>query len=128
MYDWLKLLHVSCAALSISLVVWRWRLPLNISALPQRRWLRLLPHINDTLLLAAAIAMVSLSAQYPFVAPWLTAKLLGLLAYILLGTIALRSRRLALRRSAGLAALVTAAYIVSVAFSKNPRGFLDRIY
>ncbi len=53
------------------------------------QWLRIAPHLNDTLLLAAAIALAAMSAQYPFVQGWLTAKLLALLAYIALGRVAL---------------------------------------
>jgi len=58
-------------------------------------------------------------------APWLTAKIAGLLVYIALGILALRpGRPLALRVLAWLAALVTFGWIVSVALSKDARGFL----
>jgi len=60
--------------------------------------------------------------------PWLIAKLLALLAYIGLGMVALRyggTRRI--RGTAWLLALATAAYIVSVAFSKSAWGFLQAL-
>jgi len=124
MYASLKFVHVASAFLSIGLFVWRWRLALKNSQLLQRRWLVLLPRINDSVLLAAAIALALWSGQYPLVAPWLTVKLLALLLYVLLGTLALKAWRLSLRRGAGVAALAVALYIVSVAIAKDPRGFL----
>jgi hypothetical protein len=54
---------------------------------------RVLPHIVDTVLLGSAIAMAVISAQYPFAADWLTAKLIGLLIYIGCGTMALKRAR-----------------------------------
>lgn len=125
MYAALKLLHVGCVILSIALFAWRWQLAIRGSALLRRRWLKILPHINDSLLLAAAVGLAILSGQYPLVEAWLTAKLLGLVAYICIAAVALRARRIGLRWGAGLAALSTALYIVSVALSKNSRGFLD---
>ena len=124
MYAALKLLHIGTVLLSVGLFAGRWWLALDNSPLLQRRWLRLLPRYNDSVLLAAASGMVYLSGQYPWVAPWLTAKLLGLLLYIVLGTLALKAWRLSVRRIAGVAALATALYIVSVAISKNAWGFL----
>ena len=124
MYASLKLLHIACVVLSITLFVWRWRLALHDSVLLHRKWLRLLPRFNDSLLLAAALGLVSLSGQYPLLHAWLTAKVLALVAYIGFGTLALRAGRVWVRCSAGLAALTTALYVVSVALSKNPLGLL----
>jgi len=59
--------------------------------------------------------------QYPFVNAWLTAKVLGLIAYILLGAVALTygpTRRI--RALAFAAALMSFAYVVTVAITKNP--------
>jgi len=58
-----------------------------------RRWVRVLPHVVDTALLASAIALAVALGQYPLVNGWLTAKLAGLLAYIVLGSIALKRGR-----------------------------------
>ena len=82
---------------------------------------RILPHVVDTLLLGSAIALALRIAQYPFVHSWLTAKVLALLAYIVLGSIALkygRSRRVQ-ALSYGLA-LGVFLYIVAVAIARNP--------
>ena len=90
-----------------------------------RRWLKWAPHLNDTILLAAAIGLATMSGQYPFVAPWLTAKIVGLLAYILLGVVALRpGRPRGVRIAAWLAALAVFGYVVSVALTRSPAGGL----
>ena len=90
----------------------------------QQRWVKILPHINDTVLLLSAIAMTMIIKQYPFVDSWLTAKVLGLLCYIVLGTIALkRGRTKTIRVTAGIGALLVFAYIVSTALQHDPFPF-----
>ncbi len=75
----------------------------------------------DTLLLASAIWMAVASRQYPFVEGWLTAKVIALLAYIGLGTIALsRGRTKRARAIAWLLALAVFGYIVGVALARDP--------
>jgi uncharacterized membrane protein SirB2 len=87
----------------------------------ERRWVRILPHVNDTLLLASAIALAVMSRQYPFVMDWLTAKVLALVLYIILGSIALkRGKTRPIRITAFLTALAVFGYIVAVAFSRSP--------
>ena len=117
----LKHLHVTCVVLSgLGFCLRGWWM-LRESPLRQHRLTRILPHIVDTLLLGSALTMAWMSGQYPFVQGWLTAKLCGLLAYILLGMMALkRGRTQAIRaRYFGLA-LVAYAYIVSVALTRSP--------
>jgi len=124
-YLLVKHLHITCAVLSGSFFLLRgvWML-LESDAL-QRRWVKVVPHVVDTLLLTTALTMVFWSAQYPFVQPWLTAKVLALLAYIVLGTIALkRGQTKATRTAALVAALAVFAYIVLVALSRQVLPFL----
>ncbi len=91
------------------------------SVLLTARRVKIVPHVVDTLLLASAVAMAVKIHQYPFVAPWLTAKLFALLAYIVLGTIALkRGRARRTRVVAWLAAQAVFFYIVAVALTRNP--------
>jgi len=86
----------------------------------QKRWVKTAPHIIDTLLLISAITLAVISHQYPFVFPWLTAKLVALVLYIVLGTIALkRGPTRSVRVTAFLAAILVFIYIVSVAVSKQ---------
>ena len=76
--------------------------------------------LGITLLLIAAIALALMSHQYPFVQPWLTAKVLGLCGYIILGSLALRQNLSAERRAAFFAsALLAVAYIVGVAITRS---------
>jgi uncharacterized membrane protein SirB2 len=89
------------------------------------RFVRIAPHLIDTALLGSALALCWLSAQYPFAQGWLTAKVLALLAYIALGSIALkRGRSKALRAGAFALALAAALYIVMVALARSPFGAL----
>ena len=124
-YLLVKHLHITCAVLSGSFFLLRgvWML-LESDAL-QRRWVKVVPHVVDTVLLTSALTMVFWSAQYPLVQPWLTAKVLALLAYIVLGTIALkRGQTKATRTAALVAALAVFAYIVLVALSRKAMPFL----
>jgi len=77
----------------------------------------------DTVLLAAGITLMFVIHQYPFVNGWLTAKLVLLVVYIVLGTLALkRARTQGVRATCYLLALATFAYIISVALAHDPRG------
>jgi uncharacterized membrane protein SirB2 len=121
----LKALHVGCVITSYSLFVLRGVWMLQGSALLQRRWVKIVPHVVDTLLLTSAILLALAIRQYPFVASWLTAKVIGLALYIALGTIALkRGRTRAIRVSAWIAAQVVFFYIVAVAVTHTPVPFL----
>lgn len=120
-YLLLKHLHMTCAALSGALFLLRGLWMLQDSPRLGQRWVRTLPHLIDTVLLASAVTLAIWSAQYPLAQPWLTAKVGALLLYIVLGSVALkRGRSKGIRAAAFLAALATFAYIVSVALSKNP--------
>lgn len=125
MYTGIKHIHLLCVALSGLGFFLRGLLMLADSSWLSRRWVKVVPHVNDTLLLLAALLLAALSGQYPFVNGWLTAKLLGLLAYIGLGVVALRpGRPKALRGAAWLAALAVFGWIVSVALTRQPAGYL----
>ncbi|MEZ5616072.1 MAG: SirB2 family protein [Rhodocyclaceae bacterium] len=124
-YFLLKHLHIAFVVISVTGFTLRGIWMLTDSPMLNRLWVRVVPHVNDTLLLAAAIGLSVVLEQYPFVHDWVTAKVLGLLAYIGFGMFALRrGRSKALRAGFWLAALASFAYIVSVALTKDPRGFL----
>ncbi|HCZ14839.1 MAG TPA: SirB2 family protein [Accumulibacter sp.] len=124
-YLTLKYLHIGCVVLSGTGFFLRGVWMLRESPWLQKKVVRVLPHIVDTVLLASAIAMAVISAQYPFAADWLTAKLIALLVYIGCGAMALKRGRSKQQRALFLvAALVAFAYIVSVASTRNPLGFL----
>jgi uncharacterized membrane protein SirB2 len=119
--DILKAVHVGCAMLSISGFVLRGVWMLQDSLLLKARTTRILPHVVDTVLLISAIALALRNAQYPIVHAWLSAKVLALLAYIILGSIALKygtSRRV--RVLSYVLALAVFLYIVVVAVTRSP--------
>jgi len=119
-YAQLKLVHVGAVMLSLGLFVLRGVWMLRGDARLQQHWVRVLPHGVDTVLLASAIWLAVRIGQAPLRDDWLTAKVIGLLTYIVLGSIALkRGRSPAVRRGAFAAALCTFAYIASVAFAKR---------
>lgn len=120
-YPVLKAVHVSCVTLSYTLFFARGAWMLRESALLRRRWVRIVPHVVDTVLLASAIAMVVMIGQYPFAHGWLTAKVVGLVAYIGLGMIALRHGGSRTARCAAWAgAQAVFLYIVAVALTRDP--------
>ncbi|MFC7461304.1 SirB2 family protein [Hydrogenophaga defluvii] len=89
----LRHLHLTCVVVSVTLFVLRGGLGLwGVDW--RRRWpvLRWLPHANDSVLMAAGVGLMVWSAQYPGAQhPWLAAKLVLLLAYIVAGKQALRA-------------------------------------
>ncbi len=120
-YFALKHLHVTFAALSGLLFLVRGIWMLSGSARLQQRWVKIVPHVVDTLLLGSAIGLAVWSSQYPGQSSWLTAKLLALVAYVVLGTIALkRGRTQGMRNAAFAGALACFAYLVAVAVTRNP--------
>ena len=88
----IKSVHVITVVLSICGFLlrsyWRFYSPHKLST----PVVKVLPHINDTLLLISAIALTLLLKQYPITHDWLSAKLLLLIVYILSGSVALKTR------------------------------------
>jgi uncharacterized membrane protein SirB2 len=118
----LKHLHMSFAALSGTLFLLRGilmlRRPEGVPA--SKTVLDRSSHIIDTILLASALTMVVWGTQYPFVVPWLTAKVIAVVAYIIVGAVALkRGKTKGIRAGAFVAALLIFGYIVKVALTKQ---------
>ena len=102
----IKNIHMLTAVISLSLFVVRGLGHFRNARFMQLRWLRIMPHINDTILLLSAVLLALSIGQYPFTAAWLTAKFLALVVYILLGMVALKwARTLPVQMAAWLAAL-----------------------
>lgn len=115
-----KHLHMTCAALSGLLFLARGILMLRDSPLLHRRWVNSSSHLIDTVLLASALTMVVWSAQYPFVQNWLTVKVTAVVAYIVVGAVALkRGKTKGIRTGAFVLALLIFGYIVKVALTKQ---------
>ncbi len=117
-YPVIKGLHLGFVAITVTLFLSRGLWTLVQGTPPAGRWARVLPHANDTLLLASGLGLAYLSGYWS--QPWLMAKLGGIVLYIGLGLLALRpgSPR-AQRAGAFAAALVVLAYVIAVALAKQ---------
>ncbi|MDX1594171.1 MAG: SirB2 family protein [Gammaproteobacteria bacterium] len=120
-YLLLRGVHLTSVGLSLGLFLlrgwWHWR----GSALRRSRWARVVPHVNDTVLLLAGIGLAVMLRQYPLAAPWLTAKLVGLLLHIVLAMAAFKGW--VRGPAAGVAwagSLAAFGYVVGVALSRDP--------
>ena len=124
----IRTFHETSVALSVTGFALR-----SDAGLAGARWVRgrlakTLPHVVDTALLTSALMLLTMLRLNPFATPWLLAKLCGLVVYIRLGVVALRPTvARPVRAAAWLAALAVAGWIVSVAFTKTPWGFLTLI-
>jgi uncharacterized membrane protein SirB2 len=124
-YNEIKWVHISCVLLSGSLFFLRGLFVLNRSPIANDRRLSRLSYGIDTLLLVAAVLLTVIIHQYPLVQGWLTAKVLLLVVYIVLGVFALRRGKTQRSRKAFfVAALLVYGFIISVAVTHNPRGAL----
>ena len=124
-YPQIRAVHIWSVAASGSLFLLRGA-ALNllgagwVRALP----VRILSWTIDTTLLTAALMLMTIVRQYPFVHGWLTVKVLLLVVYIGLGAVALRPERpRKVRLIFWLAALAVFIFIVTVARAHNPLGF-----
>ncbi|MFN0315652.1 MAG: SirB2 family protein [Burkholderiales bacterium] len=120
-YALLKVVHMTCALVSFVLFFLRgvWRF--TESPLLQRRWVKVLPHVNDTILLLAAIGMALTVAAYPGMHKFLATKVVALLVYILLGLYAFRwAKSNPAQIGAWVLAQCVFLYVVAVAFTKSP--------
>lgn len=125
----IKHLHVLAATITIAGFILRGYWMLSNSDNLDRKITRVAPHVVDTLFLVSGIAMLVLLSMNPLTQPWLLAKFIGLLAYILLGSIAIRrGRTREVQVIAFVAAVSVFAYIVGVALSKTPASWLTWLF
>ncbi len=125
-YVTVKAIHETAAGLSFTGFFARGLGSLAGAAWVRSRAAKTWPHVVDSVLLLSALALVWMLRLDPMSAPWLMAKIGGLVVYIALGLVALRpGLSVPVRMAAWLAALATFAYIVSVAITKSPAGFFD---
>jgi len=125
-YATLKILHLSTIAISLALFVLRGLWMIAESPHLRARWARIVPHVNDTVLLVSGISLAYTLGLSPLEHGWLAAKIVALLAYIVLGTIALKRGKTRGRRiAAWLAALLVFGYMAAVAVTHNPLPFMQ---
>lgn len=119
-YTNLLVVHLTAVSISLALFLLRGAWRLMDSPMLAKKWVKIVPHVNDTVLLAAAIGMLIVGGLNPLQHGWLMAKIAALLAYIMLGTIALKRGKTPLQRNlAFIGALAVFGYMVAVAVSKQ---------
>ena len=124
-YGTLKMVHESAVAVSLAGFFARGIGTLRNAGWVRHRAARTLPHLVDTVLIVSAAWLAFILRLTPANSPWIAAKIAGLVVYIALGMVALRfGRTKTIRATAWVAAMLTFGYIVSVAITKDPRGFL----
>ena len=124
-YPQIKWLHMTAAMASGALFALRFVLLQSGFRWPMAWPVRYLSYTIDTVLLTGALMLVTVLRQYPFVHAWLTVKVLLLVVYVVLGSLALRYGRT--RRAqvvCGVSALIVYLAIISVARAHHPFGAL----
>lgn len=124
MYPIMKHLHMTLAFLTLFSFALRGIWMMRQSPLLHQRWVKIAPHIIDTLLLVTALILAGILRYNPGAHPWLMAKIIALVVYIVLGVIAFRHPNAKVRVASWCAAMITVIYIISAAFSKSAWGFL----
>ncbi len=120
MYVVFKHLHVLFVFISIILFLFRFVLRLLDSPALQKKWLKIVPHVNDTLLLASAIGIMVTLGMYPIEVPWLTDKVIGVIGYIIFGIFAMKGQSAVTRWVGFVGACGWIAFLLHVAMSKTP--------
>lgn len=117
-----KSIHVTLVAATLTSFTVRGVWMLCGSPLLSRRWVRVLPHAIDAVLLASGLYLAVTFYDFPTAYhPWIIAKLIGLLAYVILGAVALRRGRTKQTRvTAFIGSLLVFGYIGFVAVTKTP--------
>jgi uncharacterized membrane protein SirB2 len=118
----LKTIHLTLAYLTVLGFVVRGVWSMTDSALRSQKWVKIAPHVIDTLLLVLGVAMAIDLAISP-VEGWLAAKLVGLLAYIGFGVLTMRAATRRMKIVGFVGALTSIGYIFAVAFARNPWPF-----
>ncbi len=124
-YPQIKWLHIATVMASGALFALRFVRAAERVSLADGAPLRYLSYTIDTALLTAALMLVTMLQQYPFVHAWLTVKVLLLVVYVVLGSLALRyapTRRTQI--ACGVSALIVYLAIISVARAHHPLGAL----
>ena len=121
MYMMAKHLHLTAVALSILFFIFRFIWSQFDATALSKKWVKIAPHIIDTVLLASAIWLCIILSQYPLVNAWLTFKVIGVVLYIVFGLFALKKAKTAVGRWAFfVAAIAVLIATAMVAVTKQP--------
>jgi uncharacterized membrane protein SirB2 len=121
-YFFIKQLHITAATLSLLLFIVRAYWSITRSNKLQQPLVKITPHVVDTILLVCGIL---LTFAVGGLQPWIVAKLIALVLYIAVGTIAIkRGKTTGSRATAALIAIAIFFYIVGVAVAHNPLSWI----
>jgi len=122
----LKILHITTVVITTSLFVIRGIGLFRQAGFMQQRWVKIVPHVNDTVLLVSGIFLAIQIGQYPLVDAWLTAKLAALVLYIVMGLMVFRFARTRIQQLGyWLAAIAVLIYMIGVAIRHNPMSWIS---
>jgi len=93
LYPALKHTHMMLVGTSVIFFIVRFVLHLRQSPIMEKKFVKVAPHVIDTFLLLSGFTLCFMIKQYPFVDPWMTEKIICVVAYIALGAMALKSNR-----------------------------------
>jgi len=121
-YPQIKLVHIAAIVCSGALFFLR-----GSSALAGMRWpmaapVRYVSYTIDTVLLTAAMMLLTILPGALFANGWLLVKVFLVATYIVLGIVAMRSRRPLTRAAMFVLALLTYAQIYAIARAHHPLG------
>lgn len=123
LYPQIKAVHIGLALCSGAFFALRGAAVLAGARWPQAALARRASMAIDTALLLAAVLLLSALKLNPFATPWLLAKLGLLVAYVVLGVLALRRARTTTGRALSLtAALGCYGAMLAVARAHHPLG------
>lgn len=120
-YAIVKHVHMTAAAISGAVFFLRGLWLIQESKLVDAKVVKVLPHIIDTVLLISALTLVVMLGTLPF---WVQIKVVALFVYVALGMVAFRASSYGARVLFFALGGLTYAFIISVAITKNPHGFL----
>ncbi|RUO79617.1 SirB2 family protein [Pseudidiomarina taiwanensis] len=118
-YEAYKHLHVTLVGLSVILFVIRFAWHAIGSSWAQKKWVKVVPHIIDTLLLLSIVGLLVQLGQWPWTTAWLANKTVGLLGYIGFGIVAMKATTTQGRAIGFAGAMLFILALLHVAYSKQ---------
>jgi len=120
MYLFAKHLHLTAVVISILFFIIRFIWLTRSSDMLQKKWVKIVPHVVDTVLLGSAIALCFILAFNPLEQSWLLQKIVLVVIYILIGFWTLKkAQTLSLKWLGFSLAIACLAFVGKMAVSKQ---------
>lgn len=120
MYMAVKHIHLTLIAVSVLFFITRYVWVMTNSGMMQKKWVKIAPHVIDSMLLVSALVLCVIISQYPFMTGWLTEKFIGLVLYIGFGLLALKLGKDKKVKTVGfIFAVATIAFMGKLAVTKQ---------